>query len=72
MAAGFGMIYKTEWMLSNFGRIAFFEQKFGTEGGSRLGWKFIGMIAFFIGLMIFTNMIGGLLEWILSPLLQYM
>lgn len=70
MAAGFGMIMKTEWMLSNFGRIGYFDEKLGAEGGSRLGYKLLGIAAIFIGLMLVTNTIGGFLNWVLSPLIR--
>jgi hypothetical protein len=70
-AVGVFIIVKTESILSNFGRIEFFERHLGTEGGSRLGYKLVGMLTIFIGMMIMTNMIGGLMEWILSPLLKY-
>lgn len=71
MAIGITIVIKAEWMLNNFGRIAFFEDKLGAEGGSRLGYKLVGMIFFFIGLLIMTNMIGGFLTWMLSPLTKY-
>ena len=68
---GFLIVAKSEWLLGNFGRIDFFEQKMGTSGGSRLGYKLIGMVVIFLGVLIFTNMIGGFLMWVLSPLLKY-
>jgi hypothetical protein len=65
------MVIKSEAMLSMFGRIEFFERQLGTEGGSRLGYKLVGILAIFIGTLVMTNMIGGFLEWILSPILRY-
>jgi len=70
LAAGALLVIKSEAMLNAFGRIAFFEKYLGSEGGSRLGYKIIGLIAIFIGLLIMTNMIGGFLGWLLSPLLR--
>lgn len=70
-AIGTFIVIKSEAMLSAFGRIEFFERQFGTEGGSRLGYKLVGMLAIFIGMLIMTDMIGGFLEWILSPILRY-
>ncbi|MDP2736667.1 MAG: hypothetical protein Q8O59_02670 [bacterium] len=70
-AIGTFIVIKSEAMLSAFGRIEFFERQFGTEGGSRLGYKLIGILAIFIGMLIMTDMIGGFLEWILSPILRY-
>ena len=69
-AVGAFMVIRSESMLSAFGSINFFEQHLGTEGGSRLGYKLIGLLAIFIGMLIATNMINGFMEWILSPLIM--
>ena len=71
IAGGVVVVAKSEWLLNNFGYIAFFEEHLGTEGGTRLGYKLIGMAVIFIGTLIMTNMIGSFLNWILSPLLKY-
>jgi len=71
LAIGALIVVKSEAMLNMFGRIEFFERKLGAEGGSRLGYKLIGLLAVFIGILVMTNLIGGFLEWILSPLLRY-
>ena len=71
LAIGALIVIKSEAMLNAFGRIEFFERHLGTEGGSRLGYKLLGIIAIFIGMLVMTNMIGGFLEWILSPILRY-
>ncbi len=70
MAVGVFMVIKTESILRMFGQSAFFDKYLGTEGGSRLGYKLIGILAIFIGLIVMTNMIGGFLEWLLGPLLR--
>lgn len=62
---------KSEWFLASFGSINFMDRNFGAEGGSRLGYKLLGIIIAFIGMLIFTNMIGGFLQWLLGPLLKY-
>jgi len=72
IAVGAVITIKSEWMLANFGRISFFEKYLGAEGGSRLGWQLLGILIIFIGIMIFANLIGGFLNWMLSPLTQYM
>jgi len=72
IAVGAVITIKSEWMLANFGRIQFFEEHLGVEGGSRLGWQLLGILIIFIGIMIFANLIGGFLNWMLSPLTQYM
>ena len=71
MVVGFLIIVKSEWMLHNFGRIGFFDQHLGAEGGTRLGYKLIGIFIIFIGFLVFTNMIGGFLLWIFSPMFRF-
>lgn len=70
-AIGALITIKSEAMLNAFGRIEFFERQLGAEGGSRLGYKLIGLLAIFIGILVMTNLIGGFLEWVLSPILRY-
>lgn len=68
LAIGIVLILKTEWFLQNFGRIAWFEKVFGTEGGTRLGYKLLGIIAIFIGIVLSTGSGESFLTWLLSPL----
>lgn len=70
MAAGIGITIQTEWILENFGSWRWFEDKLGAEGGSRLGYKLLGLIAIFIGLLMATGLINGFVLWVLSPLIR--
>lgn len=70
IAAGVGMVMKSEWMLDNFGRVAFFEKYLGLDGGTRLGYKLIGLAFIFIGALITFGLIDGFMEWALSPLIN--
>lgn len=70
IAIGTLIIIKTEGLLSIFGRIEFFEKHLGSDGGSRLGYKLIGLFIIFIGILVTTNMINGFMEWLLSPLIR--
>ncbi len=65
---GVMMILKTEWLLANFGRMTWFEDKFGAEGGSRLGYKLIGLAALLIGIIMMTGSSDSFMQWALSPL----
>lgn len=65
------LVIKTESWLSGFGRIQFFEDKLGTSGGSRLGYKLLGLLLFFMGMLIMTGMISGFMMFFLGPLLKY-
>jgi len=65
------MVMKTEVFLSVFGRIEFFDKYLGTEGGTRMGYKIIGLLIIFIGVLVMTNLIGGFIEWVFAPLLRF-
>lgn len=69
ICVGLTLVMKTEGWLSFFGRIGFFENWFGVYGGSRLGYKLLGVLVIFIGTLVLTGMISGFMMWILSPLL---
>lgn len=71
IGAGIFPVIQTEWFMNNFGRIAWFEDKLGTEGGSRLGYKLVGILFLFIGIIILTGSGTDFAGWILSPLTQY-
>ncbi len=69
-ALGIWMTVKSESFLKAFGPIGWFERHLGTEGGSRLGYKFIGVLIAFIGFLIMTGMINGFMAWLLGPLMR--
>ena len=69
--AGAIFIAKTEWFLENFGRIGWFDEKLGSEGGSRLGYKIIGILLLFIGIVMMTGSGDAFFSWVLSPLTKY-
>jgi len=71
IVAGCFMVLKTEWLVNNFGRISWFEEKLGSEGGTRLGYKLIGILAIIIGIIILTGSGPNFARWLLSPLLKY-
>lgn len=67
----YGFIIKTDAVLSFFGRMDFFEKWLGTDGGSRLGYKLIGVIIIFFGFLIAFGLIDRFMMWGLSPLTRY-
>lgn len=67
--AGVLMVLKTEWLVQNFGRIAWFDKYLGTEGGTRLGYKFIAIILLFFGILSITGLHTPFFNWLLSPLM---
>jgi len=50
--------------------MAWFEDKLGAEGGTRLGYKLIGLLAIFIGIVIMTGSGPSFFGWLLSPLIR--
>ena len=63
-AIGFLLVWKSEWLLNNFGRIPFAEKHLGTSGGTRLMYKLIGILVIIFGLMYATDLTGKLLAGI--------
>lgn len=70
IAVGTLLILKTEWLVNNFGHSDWAEQHLGTEGGTRILYKLIGVIlilgAFLTMAGVFnsllTNTFGGALQ----------
>lgn len=71
IAAGTAIILKSDYITNNVGRVYTFEKYLGAEGGTRLGYKLVGVIIIAIGIMIMTGMIGNFLNWFLGPLIKF-
>ena len=56
-AVGALITIKAEWIYQNFGPIPSADKYLGTEGGSRLAYKLIGILASIVGFLIITNLI---------------
>ncbi len=54
---GFVIIWKSNWLMDNMGRIEWAEMHLGSDGGTRLFYKLIGVV---IILLSFLLMSGGL------------
>ena len=65
---GFLLVWKSEWLLNNFGRINFAEKYLRGSGGTRLMYKIFGVIIIIIGFMYVTDLtrkvFGGLLNFV--------
>ncbi len=66
---GMLLVIKSEWFLENFGRIAWAEEKLGTEGGTRFFYKILGLLFIFLGMLLLFNLFGGIVLWVFSPLI---
>ncbi|MCX6799705.1 MAG: hypothetical protein NT091_00975 [Candidatus Falkowbacteria bacterium] len=70
VAIGAAFVIKSETLLSMFGRIAFFEKHLGLDGGSRLGYKLLGIFIAMMGMMIMTGLFQGFMMFFLGPIIN--
>ncbi|RJO59225.1 hypothetical protein C4546_03310 [Candidatus Parcubacteria bacterium] len=54
---GFVIIWKSDWLMNNMGRIEWAEAHLGSDGGTRLFYKLVGIV---IIIAAFLLMSGGL------------
>ena len=71
LLAGVLLVVKSDWFLNNFGRIVWFEKILGTSGGTRLGYKLLGVIFIILGVIFITGSGDGFMSWFLGPILKY-
>ena len=65
-AIGALITIKAEWIYQNFGPIPSADKYLGTEGGSRLAYKLIGILAAIVGFLIMTNLIEAVLQGLVN------
>jgi hypothetical protein len=53
---GFLTVWKADWIVNNFGYSNWAESKLGSSGGTRLMYKFIGLIVLFFGMLMVTGL----------------
>ncbi len=61
-AAGFVMIWKSEWFLRNFGRVEWAEEHLALQGGSRLFYQLLGTIIILVGLFVISGIWTDIME----------
>ena len=70
VGVGFLIAWKADWMMENFGRISWAEAKLGTEGGTRLLYKLIG-IALIIGSFLYmSGTLGAIMRAIFGTTIE--
>jgi hypothetical protein len=69
---GFVIIWKSDWLMNNFGRIAWAEEKLGMEGGTRLFYKLIGVVIIVFAFLFMSGALEGILRAIFGPTVQTM
>lgn len=62
VVVGFLMVWKTEAIVGFAGYSDWAERNLGTEGGTRLMYKLIGIGCIFLGMMAITGLYEGFME----------
>ncbi len=70
IAIGFLLIWKTDWIVNNFGKIDWAEMRLSAEGGTRILWKLIGIVVIILAMMYMFGFIEGVIGAIFSPLFR--
>lgn len=65
---GFVITWKSEWLLENFGRIEWAEDKLSSYGGTRIFWKLIGLAIILFSMLHMFGLWQGAATAILSPI----
>jgi hypothetical protein len=68
IAVGFLIIWKSEWIYRNFGAIDWAEMHLGSDGGTRLLWKLIGLAIIFLSTLLMFGMMGDIINGIFGSL----
>ena len=66
IGVGFLITWKADWIMDNFGRIAWAEEHLGTEGGTRLLYKLIGITAIILSFLYMSGILSSILRAIFS------
>jgi hypothetical protein len=67
---GIFMVLKTQWIVSFTGPIAWAEEHLGTEGGTRMFIKLLGVLMIILTLLAATGILGDWLKGIFGPTLK--
>ncbi len=70
IAIGFVLVWKADWIVNNFGRNNWAEIHLGSEGGTRIMWKLIGLAVIFLAMLYMFGFIEGVIWAIFSPLFR--
>lgn len=64
---GFVLVWKSEWFLNQFGRIPWAEEHLGSDGGTRLFYKLLGVVVILLSFFYMGGFIEGFLLWVFVP-----
>ncbi len=66
--AGFLLVKYSNWIVKNFGYIDWAEKHLGSEGGTRLVWKMIGILFIIGAFLVISGLMNNILYAIFDPL----
>ena len=66
IAVGTFLVIKTELLVAWFGRVAWAEDKLGSEGGTRIFYKLVGMGAIVLAFLIMSGRILSILDFVFA------
>ena len=67
---GFVIVWKSDWLMNNFGRIGWAEEKLGMEGGTRLFYKLIGITIIILTFLYMSGALQAILGAIFKPTVE--
>ncbi|MFZ5845059.1 MAG: hypothetical protein ACOY0S_01155 [Patescibacteria group bacterium] len=65
---GFFLIWKADWIVENIGRTNWAEEHLGSEGGSRIFYKLIGLGVIILGFLFMFGFVGDIVTAIFKPI----
>lgn len=68
LVVGALIVIKAEWFYQNFGTVPWAEAHLGSEGGSRLFYKLIGLAAILLSFLYISGLLENILLSIFGPL----
>jgi len=67
IAVGFVIIWKSNWLMDNMGRIEWAEAHLGSDGGTRVFYKLIGVLIIILSFLLMSGGLGSGLRKVFNP-----
>jgi hypothetical protein len=67
---GFVITWKADWMMNNFGSIGWAEAHLGSEGGTRLLYKLIGITIIVLSFLYMSGILASILRGIFGNTIE--
>jgi hypothetical protein len=67
IAVGFVIIWKSNWLMDNMGRIEWAEAHLGSDGGTRMFYKLIGVAIILLSFLLMSGGLGTGLKKVFNP-----